>query len=311
MEGKKMSKSLGNILPLRKAIREYGADVIRFSVVAGADLSQDTNFEKSVAVGVKERVGDLLALLEYGKTEGDGRAEKWLRSRLNRKLKEAPQLYASMALRELGQMLFYEMTQELEWYMKRAEKPALKGFFENWAVAFSPFMPHVCEEIWHTLGKKGFVVNQKFPHVIEEAIDDDIEAGERVISELIYDVEKIAERFGKKPEKVYVYIASGWKRGVHEEMRESKNMNSALEWARKNKADMGKAAAFAKGLMKKVHSLQPALNEETEFSALSDASEFLSRELGAKVVVRKEADAAAGHEKALIASPGKPAIILE
>ncbi|HNT61086.1 MAG TPA: class I tRNA ligase family protein, partial [Candidatus Bilamarchaeaceae archaeon] len=29
MEGKKMSKSFGNILPLRKAVREYGADVVR------------------------------------------------------------------------------------------------------------------------------------------------------------------------------------------------------------------------------------------------------------------------------------------
>ncbi len=311
MEGKKMSKSLGNILPLRKAVREYGADVIRFSVVAGADLSQDTNFEKSVAVGVKERVGDLLALLEYARTDRDGQAEKWLRSRLNRKLKEAPQLYANMALRELGQMLFYEMTQELHWYMKRAKKPALKTFFEKWAIAFSPFMPHLSEEIWHALGKKGFAVNERFPHADEDAIDDEIEAGERVISELIYDAEKIAERFGKTPEKVYVYTASEWKRGVYEEMRESKNMNPALEWARKNKADMGKAAAFAKGLMKRVHALQPALSEEVEFSALFDASEFLSKELGARVVVKKEADAAAGHEKASVAAPGKPAIILE
>lgn len=311
MEGKKMSKSLGNILPLRKAIREYGADVIRFSVVAGADLSQDTNFEKSVAVGVKQRVGDLLALLEYAKKDGDGRAERWLRSRLNRKLKEAPVLYANMALRELGQVLFYEMTQELEWYMKRAEKPALKTFFEKWAVAFSPFMPHVCEEIWHTLGKKGFVVSERFPQADEGAIDDDIEAGEKVVSELIYDVEKISERFGKKPGKVYVYVAPEWKRGIHEQMRNSKNMNTALEWARKNKVDVGRAAAFAKGLMKRVHSLPDALSEEAEFSALSDASVFLSRETGAQVVVRKEMDAPKEHEKASVSSPGKPAIILE
>ena len=51
MNGAKMSKSMGNILPLRKALREYGADIIRFSVVSGADITQDTDFNKTVAEG--------------------------------------------------------------------------------------------------------------------------------------------------------------------------------------------------------------------------------------------------------------------
>ncbi|MEM4272354.1 MAG: leucine--tRNA ligase, partial [Candidatus Bilamarchaeaceae archaeon] len=311
MEGKKMSKSLGNILPLRKAVEEYGADVVRFSVVAGADLSQDTNFEKSVAVGVRDRAGDFLALLKYADADGNGRAERWLRSRLNRKIRDAPQLYASMALRELGQMLFYEMLQELEWYVKRADRPALKGFFEKWAVAFSPFMPHLCEEVWHSLGKEGFVVEQRFPKADEGAIDDEIEAGEGIIAGLIYDMEKISERFGKKAKKAYIYVASDWKRGIQEELRESKDMNSALEWARKNRVDMGKAASFAKGLMKRVHSLQPALSAEAEFSAISDASGFISREIGAEAIVKMEGEAGEGHEKASLSAPGKPAVILE
>lgn len=321
MEGKKMSKSLGNILPLRKAIREYGADVIRFSVVAGADLAQDTNFEKSVAVGVRGRVENLLLLLEHAKEkEGKtgaaksgkkGRAEKWLLSRLNRKLKEAPQLYSSMAMRELGQMLFYEMMAELEWYMKRSGKPQLREFFEKWAVAFSPFMPHLCEEIWSTLGNKGFVVNQRFPLADESEIDEDAEIAETLLSGTIYDVEKISERLGKKPSKVYVYVASPWKRELYLEMKEKKEIKAGLDWASKNKLDMGKASAFAKSLLKKVHSLPAILDEKTEFEALSEAEKFLSKELGAEVVVRKEEGAAKGHEKASSASPGKPAIILE
>jgi leucyl-tRNA synthetase len=311
MEGKKMSKSLGNILPLRKAIREYGADVVRFSVVAGADLAQDTNFETSVAFGVKERVAHLLSLLENAKGKDESIVGKWLLSRLNRKLRDVPLLYANMQIRELGQLLFYETMQELQWYLKRAEDPGLSEFFEKWCIAFSPFMPHLAEEIWSALGKKGLAVEQKFPEPDEALIDDSGEMGEKVLSGIVYDVEKISERMGKKASKVYVYVASEWKRGVYDEMRGKKDLKAGIEWANAHGADMGKASGFAKSIMKRVHSLPPILSEDDEFVAINSAVEFLRKETGATVIVRKEADASEGHEKASASAPGKPALILE
>ncbi|MBN2121937.1 leucine--tRNA ligase [Candidatus Micrarchaeota archaeon] len=309
MEGKKMSKSFGNILPLRKAIREYGADVIRFSVVGGAELSADTDFEASVAVGVKERIGYFLSLLDYAKEDGDSPADCWLHSRLNRKLKAAPALYDSMGMRELGQMFFYEMYSELQWYMKRAQKPALKSFLQKWAIAFSPFMPHLAEEIWHSLGGEGFAVEQAFPQADESSIDESAELGEEIVSGVAHDAQMIEERFGKKPSKIYVYVADSQKRGVYSAMREKKDMRAGIEWAKENNADMGKASAFAKSLMKKVHSLGPILSEDEEFSVLSDASSFLSKELAAELIVRRETEG--GHDKSGAAAPGKPALVLE
>jgi len=309
MEGKKMSKSLGNILPLRKAIAEYGADVIRFSVVGGAELTQDTNFETSVAHGVKERIEYLLSLLKYANKDDESRAGKWLLSRLNRKLKDAPLLYENIQVRELGQALFYQMIQELQWYLKRTSDPGLHTFFTKWAVAFSPIMPHLAEEIWSALGNKGFVVEEKFPEAEAAAIDDAVEMGEELVSGVTYDVEKISERFGKKPTKVCVYVAAPWKQGVYTEMREKKDMRSAIEWAKANGADMGKAPGFAKSLMKKMHALGPVLSAEQELAALTDAQSFLAKELDAEVVIAPEDGAV--HEKASSAAPGKPAIILE
>jgi leucyl-tRNA synthetase len=300
---------MGNILPLRKAIREDGADVIRFSVVGGAELSADTDFEASVAVGVKERMGYFLSLAEHAKDDGDSPADRWLHSRLNRKLKAAPALYESMGMRELGQIFFYEMYSELQWYMKRAQKPALKTFLQKWAIAFSPFMPHLAEEIWHSLGGEGFAVEQRFPQADDSAIDESAEIGEEVVSGVAHDAQMIQERFGKKPEKVYVYVADNSKRGVYSAMREKKDMRAGIEWAKENNADMGKASAFAKSLMKKVHSLGPILSEDGEFTVLSDAASFLSKELGAQVIVRKETEG--GHDKAGAAAPGKPALVLE
>jgi leucyl-tRNA synthetase len=121
MEGKKMSKSFGNILPIREAIRQYGADVVRFSVVAGADLTQDTNFERSVAEGVRGRLEQIFSLLEYAGKDGEGRMEKWLKSRMSRRLIELPELYEKLEMRALAQNVFYEVMNDLQWYLKRAE----------------------------------------------------------------------------------------------------------------------------------------------------------------------------------------------
>ena len=40
MDGAKMSKSMGNIIPLRTAIKDYGADPIRLAIISSAELLQ-------------------------------------------------------------------------------------------------------------------------------------------------------------------------------------------------------------------------------------------------------------------------------
>ncbi|MFH1094601.1 MAG: leucine--tRNA ligase, partial [Candidatus Micrarchaeota archaeon] len=64
MEGKKMSKSMGNILPLRKAIAQYGTDVIRFVVTSSAELEADSDFNQAAAEGVISRINILENYLE-------------------------------------------------------------------------------------------------------------------------------------------------------------------------------------------------------------------------------------------------------
>jgi len=309
MEGKKMSKSFGNILPLRKAIREYGADVVRFSVVAGADISQDSNFERSVAEGVKSRLSYLEGMLAHARGDGKGRMEKWLRSRFAGRLMALPSMYEKLEMRELAHNLFYGAVADLQWYERRTGEPKLKWFFENWAVAVSPFMPHFAEEVWERLGKKPFVVNAKFPEVSPELVEPELEMGEELVATVKKDVERIAERLGSSPEKAYIYVPAGWKFAVYNAMRESKQVPAAMEAAKAGGADMGKASRFAKSLLPKVHALPEALPPEKELEALEGAAEFLSKECGCEVVVGSEEGAK--HEKASVAAPGKPAIMLE
>ena len=318
MDGKKMSKSMGNILPLRKAIKEYGADVIRFSVVSGADLTQDTDFNKSVAEGTRNRL-EFVAKLVSGVSKANGRKknnqiDKWLLSRMHRKIKNAETLYEKIALRELALEIFYDVYNDLQWYLKRTEKEnygtAIKEFLKTWSVLIQPFMPHVAEEFWHMLGEKKTI--SEFPKHDEKKIDAKAEKGEELIRQTLEDAVNISTLLGKKPEKVYIYVAGEWKRKLYNIIRTEKAFDKVMKASSQDaelRARMQDVQRITKQLIKNAFSLQEIETENWELKTLKDAEQFLGRELGCTVNVASDSNAK--HERAKNAIPNKPAIVLE
>src|SRR5437763_5241908 len=66
MEGKKMSKSLGNIIPLRTAIKEHNADAIRLAILISAELLQDADFSFDAVKGIQSKLHDIYDMaIEY------------------------------------------------------------------------------------------------------------------------------------------------------------------------------------------------------------------------------------------------------
>ena len=313
MDGQKMSKSMGNILPLRKAIKEYGADVIRFSVVSGAELSTDTDFNRTVAEGVRSRLALITRLVEESRRKGPaqhGRIEKWLLSRLNRKIGLADRMYGELAIRDLALQIFYDVVSDLQWYAKRSKGEVnLHDFFTKWAVLIAPFMPHYAEECWETLGGKGFVAFAPFPVPDESKIDDAVERGEELIRRVHGDVEKISGLIKKKPARVTVYVASDWKRKLYGMAKANPSFEALMKAAAAEKLPMKDVQNVAKQIMKNVHSLALPLSQKDEFEALKDAEAFLSAEYSCPVEVLPEEKAK--HDKAKSALPDKPAIVLE
>nr|MDQ3883558.1 leucine--tRNA ligase [Thermoproteota archaeon] len=71
MEGKKMSKSLGNIIPLRDAIREYGADTIRLAMLVSAEILQDADFSFDTVRGIRSKLLGIFELAERCRNKRD------------------------------------------------------------------------------------------------------------------------------------------------------------------------------------------------------------------------------------------------
>lgn len=328
MDGKKMSKSMGNIVPIRAAIKKYGADVIRFSVVAGADLSSDTDFNKPVAEGISSRLRAMGELLEKTIAAGEGGkyddADKWFYSRLHRRAKMAPSMFEAFQIRELSQELLFDMFNDVQHYLKRAKQPKLREFFEYWALLVAPFMPHVSEEFWERLGAKKFVQDAKlvsvaqFPAADEKKIDEGMERREQFLLSTREDIGTLVRLLKKEGQakKIHLFVADEWKREARSVVAAEKDFGKAMK-ACLAKPELKAHAAGLKKLietcMKDVGSLKmEPLAGKQELQALQNGAEFLSKEFNAQVIVQMEEEAQVAHaQRAKNAMPGRAAVAIE
>ena len=51
---------MGNIIPLRQAISDYGADPIRLAIIISAELLQDADFNLESVSGIKHKLEAIL-----------------------------------------------------------------------------------------------------------------------------------------------------------------------------------------------------------------------------------------------------------
>ncbi|MCX8198077.1 MAG: leucine--tRNA ligase [Candidatus Micrarchaeota archaeon] len=322
MDGKKMSKSMGNIMPIRQAIREFGADAVRFMVVSGADLSSDTDFNRPAAEGIVSRMRLMMGVMErHACSKDDGEkdsADRWILSRIHRRAIRAPQMYENFQLRELALELFYETFNDVQWYLKRAKKPKLREFFEVWVPLVAPFLPHFAEEMWEKLGKKHYVddapfaVAARMPDGDAAKVDDELEEAEEYLLKVKEDIQSIMKLLKiKNIGKIELFVASGWKRKLRSIASEEKKFDAAMKRAMDDpeiKAHAKDAARVLQSYMKNIGALGKTMDEKFELEALKSATKLLSEEFGAQVIVAEESKS--GSPKASYALPGKPSILI-
>src|SRR5437899_6317441 len=103
MDGKKMSKSMGNIIPLRDAISVHGADSIRLAILISAELLQDADFNQEAVRGIKNKLESMLdecAKYKPLKNINLHQEDKWLQSRLQQLIVKTTLSMQKMRLRE-------------------------------------------------------------------------------------------------------------------------------------------------------------------------------------------------------------------
>lgn len=206
MDGKKMSKSLGNIFPLKKAINLYGPDAIRMAVVAGSDIKADTNFSESTAKGIVQRLERFKELfrLKHKPTPMDD----WISYRFYSKLNGIVDMYKNYEIKRVADNLFYEFYNDLEWAITRGSIGVPRDIIKYWNIAMFPIIPFITDSIHRELfGISVYDEIMEFPTYNLQPHPEDI------FRDLVEDIKNL--RNLKDFSKIRVGIAKRWKFEVY------------------------------------------------------------------------------------------------
>jgi len=322
--GKKMSKSLGNFITLRQALEWWGADATRFAeAYAGESGLDDANFEPRMADRAVEIIYNwyVFATENYGKGRGEWRIiDNWFQSVLYRTVKEVEKEMEKLNFKTALVKGYFNLQNAYRWYLKRSDgipnRELLKKFIEFQTLILAPIVPHIAEEIWERLGKKEFISLTNWPEVEEDKISPELEKGEEIIRTLIEDATEVIKLIKKKPSSMKIVLASPWKYELLERVREGvmsgMSVSESLRKAFKeiqipNKRLMG---IIASTVTKRSEILNLMIPLEMERKLLTEASDFIKKELGLKEVLVVD-ESMCDESKAKQALPARPAIIIK
>ncbi|MCK4884054.1 MAG: class I tRNA ligase family protein, partial [Candidatus Diapherotrites archaeon] len=338
LDGKKMSSSKGNVILIDDIAVSMGADMVRFFLLNMVEPWQDFDWrQKAVEKSMRTvqlffnemhemalQVKDAKQISEVELKNDD----LWLLSRTNRILQVATDAFESFEVRKVIMSVFFDMSKDFKQYLSKSASRtdtetmlAVKKYFvDAWVRAIAPITPHVCEEIWSTLGNDSFVIDAKWPVSDSELINDAVEKSTELVETVVFDIKNIYEITGNStPKKVVVYTSPDWKwfvvKKAMELTTEKFDSGKIISEVMKN-SDVrlhGKMVPkFVQSFAKSIYELKETLVQIDELKVLSDEADYISKQIGCQLIVESgENPTFDPIGKSKNAKPLKPAIYLE
>jgi leucyl-tRNA synthetase len=337
MDGKKMSKSMGNIIPLRDAVRKYGADPIRLTILISAELLQDADFNVEAIKGIKNKLASMYEDCTKTKAEKFPELEpedKWIHGILQNLVLNASQSIDEIRLREALHHILFDFDSELQWYLKRTkskQRTNISGILHKIlsyrVLMLSPFAPHIAEEMWEKLGNTGLVSQSSWPSV-SDVIDPNSIQSEELLKGIMDDIANILKVTKITPKKITIYTADSFKLKAYHFILEKvmagqTNMGSIMKEliANPETADIKKNPDFVQKTIKDILSAPTEIRKTKLSTKEFDEKSLISKELislaksdfGVDLQVYSENDSGIYDPKgkARHARPFKPAILIE
>ncbi|HID42283.1 MAG TPA: leucine--tRNA ligase [Archaeoglobaceae archaeon] len=306
LEGEKMSKSKGPLLTMKRAVKDYGADVTRMYILYASEYDSDADWRKKDVEGLASNLKRFYNLAKENFTveaKEISSLDRWLISRFQRAVKDTREAMDNLQTRRAVNTAFFEIMSDVRWYLKRGGKN-LGMIIEDWVKLLAPFTPHICEEIWHWK-HDSFVSLERYPEYDESKIDYLAERIEDYILNLVEDIREVLKFV--KAEKVYIYPAEEWKNEILEIASNSTNVKDAMKKIMSDERfkKMGKeVSAFVKRIFRDKRE-DRKFTQIDERAVIENSRGFLENELGVKIILDREE---IPEEKIKSAMPGKPAI---
>jgi len=191
-DGKKMSKSLGNVINPDEYMEQYGVDALRMGLIAGTATGKDFSFPKDKIVGYRNFGNKLwnmarfyLMMSEQYKKEivwyepimpGLTESDKEILEKLKTTITTVDELLSKFRFAEAGDTIYHYMWDELAAiYLEEVKSredlgvalPVLREIILTGLKLLHPFMPFVTEAVWKEMPKQNeeMLIVAKWPEV--------------------------------------------------------------------------------------------------------------------------------------------------
>ncbi|MDE1862041.1 MAG: leucine--tRNA ligase [Thaumarchaeota archaeon] len=337
MDGKKMSKSMGNIIPLRDAIRSHGADPIRLAILISAELLQDADFNQEAVHGIRTKLESMMEESSRFKSEKVGSLEqedRWIVSRLQQLIDRVTNSIQKMRLREALHHLLYEFDSDIQWYLRRSEAKGrhdhagvLREVLSTRVSMLSPFAPYVSEEMWSRLGNPGLASQSAWPLPDTVKIDHLSIQSEALLRSALDDIRNIVKVTKISPKNITIYTAASWKAKAYQKilsrvLEGDINIGGMIKAliADRETEEIKKDPDFVKKMVNDILSepeqerkSKASIGPVDETKILCELASLASAEyeVGIQIFSESDKDKYDPKNKARTARPYKPAILIE
>ena len=252
-DGRKMTKSVGNVVDPIEVLERYGTDALRFVMATGGAPGNDMRISDERLEGGRNFANKLWNAARFVISSlGDAVVEppalagreampledRWIMSRLHRTAAEVEKLMVGFQVGEAGRRLHDFFWGELcDWYIEmakvrlkaddRSPLPVLAQVLDASLRLLHPFMPFVTEEVWQHLRphlsspEAEALIVATWPQMDESWYDDEADAQAGLVLDIVRAIRNIRAERGVEPSRfVEVYVvAAPSSRGAAEASR--------------------------------------------------------------------------------------------
>lgn len=230
IEGRKMSKSLGNVIDPLEVIDQYGADAFRFALAAFAAQGRDIKLSMERIEGYRNFMNKLwnaarFVLMNLDEEppprpcpteEGRSLAERWIWSRLTKTIQEVREHLDGYRFNEAAGAIYQFLWHEycdwfLEWIKPTLYRPGhpserqraqavMLEVLAQVVQLLHPFAPFITEEIWQAIPwTNGSIMGSRFPVASPELLDPEAEAEVHLVQAVVGGIRNLRAEMGVAP----------------------------------------------------------------------------------------------------------------
>ena len=258
LTGKKMSKSLGNIIDPLAIIDEFGSDALRYSVIAITATGQDVYLSREkfeIGRNFANKIWNASRFVLINTTglykvkpwtndiQGLTLADRWILSRLNRAVESVTKALESYRFNEAESVVYDFFWHDFcDWYLemvkpiisdsmqasgagriadrKEITERVLIHVLESSLKLLHPFMPFVTEAVWQNIRERGSIMKEKWPLPEKPFIKKDIEKNIEVIQAVIVSIRNIRADMNIPHSVMLTVYAAPLKKGGGDKLKE-------------------------------------------------------------------------------------------